>query len=327
MLHQLSLARLPSFGGVERLVPPEVGARVSGALLHLGQLVFRGARGIYAGAHGQLLHPDPPGARYFDPRSAGRLIVARRGRPTVPVIAEAIVFLRDGAGEVCRVIGQSVAIDRHGRVAVVADRRLGLLSRVDLETLEVRVVGRLSGALDPRDELPMALSDDGRSLLYAAMLAERAGCSLMRLELDRSTEVQVGAPVVGPSWTSGTFLPDGRVVATRMRLAPTPRFEMSLEGRSLLELDSPQPSDPPSFVAPDHLALVLSPSVPRCASYGPSDLFLIPLRAGVRVQLSTLGDVRGRTRVDDAAIWVEGGPQVLRVARGSGSRGARTSGR
>lgn len=319
MLHQLSLARLPVVETVERLRPPSSArARPSGAFIHRGALVYRGERGLCAGPDGRSLHPDPEGWCYLGAQSAGELIVAKKAKcRMVPPIAQQIVFLREGHGEVAAFPGQCFALSRGAKRAVVADLRSGALSVVDLRSFSARSLGAIEGALEPRYELPLWLSDDGAVLLYLETAAEQSASRLIRLDLETGRKRLVWGPIAGPAWVSGIRLPgapSGRILSLTMHLAPRPRFELHLGDSLLLALDQPQPSHPPTIVGPDHVAMVLSPERSPFASYGPTDLYLVPLRAGVLHRLTQRGDVRGRTRLEGGAIWVEGGSEVLRVS-------------
>ena len=319
MLHQLSLARLPVVEAVERLRPPgSARGRPSGAFMHRGVLIYRGERGLCAGPEGRSVHPDPEGWCYLGAQSAGSVIIAKKAKHRmVPPIAEAVVFLRAGQGEVASFPGQCFVVSPGARRAVVADLRSGELSAIDLRTFTARSLGKIEGALEPRYELPLWLSDDGAVLLYLETEAEQSGSRLIRLDLETGRKRLVWGPIAGPSWISGIRLPgapSGRILSLTMRLAPRPRFELHLGDSLLLELDQPQSRHPPTIVGSSHVAMVLSPERSPFASYGPSDLYLVPLRAGVLHRLTQSGDVRGRTRLEDGAIWVEGGTEVLRVS-------------
>lgn len=319
MLHQLSLARLPVVEAVERMRPPgSARARPSGAFMHRGALVYRGERGLHAGPEGRCLHPDPEGWCYLGAESAGSLIIAKKAkRRMVPPIAQEVVFLREGQGEVATFPGQCFAQSRSAKRAVVADLRSGELSAIDLRTFSARSLGKIEGALEPRYELPLWLSDDGAVLLYLETDAEQRGSRLIRLDLETGRKRLARGPIAGPSWISGIRLPgapSGRILSLTMHLAPRPRFELYLEDSLLLELDQPQSRHPPTIVGSSHVAMVLSPERPPFVSYGPSDLYLVPLRAGVLHRLTQSGDVRGKTRLEDGAIWVEGGTEVVKVS-------------
>ncbi|MFO0728160.1 MAG: hypothetical protein U1E65_30545 [Myxococcota bacterium] len=319
MLHQASLVRPPLVERVERLAPPIFGRlRPSGAFLHQGELVYRVPAGLGAGAEGRLLIADPERARYLSAESAGELIIAKRiVRGMIPPIPEAIVFLR-GGGALLEVPGQCFAISRRAKRAVVADLRSGALWCVDLRRLpsDPRRIGTIEGVLEPRFELPMWLSDDGEVLLYPEAGADRSGSRLIRLDLGTGRKRVVYGPISGPAWVSGIRTPgapSGRILSLTLRLAPRPRFELRLAERLLLALDQPQPSHPPTLVGPDHVAMVLSPEPSVAGSPGPSDLYLVSLRAGVLHRLTSTGDVRGRTRLEGEQLFVEGGSAVLRA--------------
>jgi len=329
--HRLSLEGLPRFGPAETTTPAisrHTGAHVSGIISRGRDLVFRLdapdlARGIYREPRGggdaePLLH-DPPGQVHVDPVDAGPLLAVHRlARGRVPAKVEAIA-LYDAYGVETVVSGQAIGVSGDGRVAVVVDLDAARVKRIDLETRQVEAVAEIDGAIDPQLAPQVSLSHDGSVALLMDAREERGDASLERIDLQSGQRERLHGPLPAPSWITAALGPDGeKIVALEVRPGDEPLSRLLRLRRgggltTLLELPVAQPTSTPAFVGDQMVALPLSIESYPMASYGPSNLVIVPLSGGAHVPLTRSGDVQGRARVIDGVLQIEGGVRLVRV--------------
>lgn len=327
--HRLRTHELPSFRTLDAQ-RPAIALRTGVAVHDVtladdGALLFRASGpglpgGIYkerSDGSPELLVGDA-GAIVRTPAMRHQVLVLIRRRDGLSP-PEEVVFVREGAPAI-RIPGQTYALSGDGHVGLVANVQSGVLTRVDLGTLQAREVARLSLGGDPARPPLLCLDETGAEALF--MTTSNAGRSLVGLSLEEGEEIVLVGPEPLAPWMSGAFVPRDRGVVTVTCLAgEQPATTVSLLGndgsrRTLLRVPALSPAAIPLVTDDGLCVLPLCIESPSVQGAGAAELVAVSLEGKAPVPLTKNGGGEGTHLLrDDGVVCLAQMNQIARFVR------------
>lgn len=329
MSHRLRTHELPSFRALDAQRP--IVARRTGVAVHDVTLTDDGAllfRASGPGLPGGIYKERSDGSPELLVGDAGAIVRAPAMRHQVLVLIrrrdglsppEEVVFVREGAPAV-RVPGQTYALSGDGHVGLVADVQGGVITRVDLESLQATEVARLSLGGDPARPPLLCLDETGAEALF--MTTSTAGRSLVGLSLEVGEEFVLVGPEPLATWMSGAFVPRDRgVVVVTCLAGEQPATTVSLLGndgssRTLLRVPALSPAAIPIITDDGLCVLPLCLEAPSVLSAGAAELIAVSLEGRAPMPLTKNGGGEGTPLLrDDGVICLAQADQITRFMR------------